>query len=212
MTTLSAFLPVVTAGFAVAFFHAATPGHWLPFVLVGRAQGWSRGRTLGVTAIAGLGHAIFTAVLGLALASAGAMIEPRIGEFFPRVVGGVLIALGLYYLVRHQRRSTIERAAAGQGRRYGSDAAAVAGLLALLTFSPSEAVLPIYLANIGQGLLSFLVLAAALTVAAVSGMLVFTALFLAGADRLRLDRLERYELAMVGAGLCLIGLIVALQG
>ena len=42
----SAVLTTIAAtGFTVAFFHAAIPTHWLPFVLVSRARGWSRGKT-----------------------------------------------------------------------------------------------------------------------------------------------------------------------
>jgi len=40
---------VAATGFTVAFFHAAIPTHWLPFVLTGRARGWSRAKTLAVT-------------------------------------------------------------------------------------------------------------------------------------------------------------------
>jgi hypothetical protein len=42
-------------------------------------------------------------------------------------------------------------------------------------------------------------------------MVVFTALFLAGAQKLKLERLERYELLLVGLGLCAIGVLVALE-
>ena len=204
----TAFFSIVAAGFVVAFLHAATPTHWLPFVLVGRAQGWSRRRPLGVTAMAGLSHSLFTATLGLAVTAVGLMIEPQLGRLFPRVVGGALVLLGLFYLLRHSLR--VEPMDQGRAlRRYGSDAAATWGLVALLTFTPSEAVLPIYLANVDQGWLGFVSLSVVLTAATTAGMLLFTGLFMAGVDRLKLDRLERYELLLVGAALCLFGLFVA---
>ena len=37
-------------GFVAAFLHAALPTHWLPFTLVGRAQGWRASRVLAVVA------------------------------------------------------------------------------------------------------------------------------------------------------------------
>jgi nickel/cobalt transporter (NicO) family protein len=197
---LSAFASVLVAGFAVAFLHAATPTHWLPFVLVGRAQGWSSGRTLGVTAVAGFGHAMFTAVLGLVLTGAGVLIGERLGDVFPRLVAVGLIALGLYYLVRYALRPPHHETPSP--RRYASDAAAIAGLVALLTFTPSEAVLPVYLANLENGWKGFLMLTTALTLATTGGMVTFTALFIAGAH---------YELVLVGLGLCAIGVLVALE-
>jgi nickel/cobalt exporter len=205
----SAFISVVVAGFAVAFLHAAMPTHWLPFVLVGRAQGWSSGRTLGVTAAAGLGHSLFTAMIGLALTGAGMLIGDRLGALFPRLVAGGLVGLGLYYLVRYALRPPHLSQVAP--RRYVSDAAAIGGLIALLTFTPSEAVLPVYLANLEHGLGGFAMLATALSVATMFGMVVFTALFLAGAQKLKLERLERYELLLVGLGLCALGVLVALE-
>ena len=211
MTTLSAFLPVIAGGFAVAFFHAATPTHWLPFVLVGRAQGWSSARTVGVAGVAGLGHSLFTALLGLAITGAGHLVEPTLGEAFPRLVGGGLVALGVYYLVRHLLRAQ-PVPEAEPARRYRSSLAAVAGLVTLVSFTPSDAVLPVYLANVGSGWAGFVLLTAMLSLATVLGMVMFTGLFIAGADRLGLHRLEQYELAIVGAGLCAIGMFVALDG
>jgi nickel/cobalt transporter (NicO) family protein len=210
VSSTSTFMPVILAGLAVAFFHAAAPTHWLPFVLVGRAQGWTTGRTLGVTALAGFGHALFTALLGVAVTGAGLIIGPRLGELFPKVVGVGLVALGLYYVIRHLIRPadlTLK-----QPRPRASDTAAVVSLVALLTFTPSEAVLPVYVANTGHGWVGFAILALVLTLATTAAMVLFTAVFMAGAQRLRLEVLERYELIVVGAGLCLLGLFVAFQG
>jgi len=37
---LTAFFALAATGLSVAFIHAAIPTHWLPFVVVARAQGW----------------------------------------------------------------------------------------------------------------------------------------------------------------------------
>jgi hypothetical protein len=85
------FASIAATGFAVAFLHAALPTHWLPFVLVGRAQKWSTGRTLGVTLLAGLGHVGLTILLGLAW-------WPRVwwsrswAAYFHWIVGGLMVA------------------------------------------------------------------------------------------------------------------------
>lgn len=91
---------ILTTGTAVAFFHAAIPTHWLPFVLAGKAQSWSRSRTLSVTALAGGGHVLFTIVLGAFVVGFGAVLDRWIGSVFPYLAGTVLILLGLFYLVR----------------------------------------------------------------------------------------------------------------
>src|ERR1041385_3283576 len=91
---------IAITGFSIAFFHAAIPTHWLPFVLTARAQRWSRMKTLAITALAASGHASFTALLGLIVAWFGIALSARIGEWFPRLAGGALILFGLFYVVR----------------------------------------------------------------------------------------------------------------
>ena len=53
------FTTIAVTGFTVAFFHAAIPTHWLPFVLTARVQGWSKARTLAIVVIGGLISSMF---------------------------------------------------------------------------------------------------------------------------------------------------------
>jgi hypothetical protein len=200
------FTSIAVTGFAVAFLHAALPTHWLPFVLVGRAQKWSTGRTLGVTLLAGLGHVGLTIALGLALVVAGLALEPKLGGLFHWVVGGLMIAVGLFYIARGRHNHALPEASR---RTYGSDRAAIIALVTLLTLSPCEAFLPYYLAGMQHGWQAFLVLSAVLMAATSAGMLIFTSLSLAGFKRLGLQWVERYEETILGGALVVIGLAVA---
>jgi ABC-type nickel/cobalt efflux system permease component RcnA len=94
---------IAITGFGVAFFHAAIPTHWLPFVLTSRVQGWNASKTIAVTALAGTGHVLVTAALGLLITLFGAAFSETLGAWFPRVAGGTLLLFGLYYLVRQVR-------------------------------------------------------------------------------------------------------------
>jgi nickel/cobalt exporter len=91
---------IALTGFGVAFFHAAIPTHWLPFVLTSRVQGWNASKTIAVTALAGTGHVLVTAALGLAITLFGAALSGTVGAWFPRIAGGALFLFGVYYLVR----------------------------------------------------------------------------------------------------------------
>jgi len=199
------FASVAATGFVVAFLHAALPTHWLPFVLVGRAQKWTTGRTLGVTLLAGLGHVGLTIVLGLAVVAAGLVAQPHLGDSFHWVVGGLMAALGVFYLVKgRHKHATLET-----GRKFASDRAAITALVVLLTLSPCEAFLPYYLAGMEHGVAGFLTLSAVLLAATSAGMLIFTGLSLAGFNRLGLARLEQYEELILGGALIVIGAAVA---
>lgn len=198
--------PIAVTGFTVAFLHAALPTHWLPFVLVGRGQHWSASKTLGVTFLAGLGHVAFTILLGLVLVGAGLAVQPRMGDLFGWVVGALMIGLGLFYLWRGRHDH-------GDGevstRRYASDRAAIVALVVLLTLSPCEAFLPVYLAGVKHGWTGFATLSAVLMIATATGMLLFTTLSLAGVKRLGLERIARYESTILGFALIALGVGVA---
>lgn len=222
---------IAVTGFGVAFFHSAIPTHWLPFVLASRAQQWNHTKTLGVTALAGTGHVLVTAALGLLIAWFGITLDRKIGPWFPVIAGAALLLLGIFYLVRqlrgkghahhhlfcghrHTHPGELEQEhdhhAVPVGARHtaASDRVAITSLLALLTFSPCEAFLPIYASGVRYGWSGFALLTLILSVGTVAGMVIFTSLTLAGVQKVKLGLLERYESGLIGALLCAVGLLI----
>src|SRR5207244_7534860 len=217
------FLTIVATGFGVAFLHAALPTHWLPFALASRGQGWSHGKTMLITALAGLGHGAFTTLLGALVVTIGYVLSERDQTLFHVIAGGALIAFGLFYLVTqlsgrggghahffhgyghehahlgshahahgaaHEDNETLAQAVTAPPPPRRSDRAAILSLLALLTFSPCESFLPVFLSGARYGWEGFAVLSVTLACATIAGMLVFTSLSMAGLKRLRLRTLE----------------------
>jgi len=203
---------IAFTGFTVAFFHAAIPTHWLPFVAAGRAQRWSHSKTLLITALAGTGHVLTTALLGLILTIFGVALSSRVGTWFPRIAGALLIALGLFYIWRQLSGHAHSHTHLFSKSRHGgtSDWVAIGSLFAMLTFSPCEAFLPIYVSGIRFGWGGFALLTLILSTAAVAGMLVFTSLALFGIRGIRLGWFERYESVVMGSLLLLVGVMVLL--
>jgi sulfite exporter TauE/SafE len=83
------------------------PDHYLPFVAMGKAKGWTRAHTLALTAVCGLGHVIGSIALGLigiafglGVANLGSVESAR-GE----LAGWAIIAFGLVYAVWGLRRA-----------------------------------------------------------------------------------------------------------
>lgn len=244
--------PLITAGFGIALVHAALPTHWLPFVLAGRAQKWSSGRTLAITAAAGGGHAAFTSVLGLLVIAAGAAVDQWSRDIFPWLAGAVLIGFGGFYLWKqwrgvghshftflpvahghdhpHHHHEGDCAAADDPGHAHAhalvhvhgprpqnldfskstfaprSDRAVVIGLVTMLSLSPCEGFLPVFVAGAREGWLGYVYLSLALAAATLGGMLVLTWLTLRGLQHFNLERLSKYEHAMVGLLLVLMGL------
>ena len=225
----SVLLTIAITGFTVAFLHAAIPTHWLPFVLTGRVQRWSRAKTLLITVGCGSGHVLITALLGFLVAWLGYALSDQIGVWFPRIAGGALLLFGLYYVWRqltgrghhhshghdhdhhHHDDATeggefhAELKPAGPAK---SDRAAILSLLVMLTFSPCESFIPVYVSGVRYGWKGFALLTGVLSVGTVLGMVVFTWLTLLGIEKLKSRWLEHYESGLLGGLLCALGVFV----
>jgi cytochrome c biogenesis protein CcdA len=89
-----------------------------------------------------------------------------------------------------------------------SHAAAFWGLVGIMALSPGEVLLPIYMSAAGEGAGVLALLTLAFALGTVLGMTVFTLLARAGASILRLERWARYEGAVLGLALIVIGLLI----
>lgn len=204
-------LSVLGAGLATAFLHAALPTHWLPFVLVGRAQRWSLAQVMTAVVTAGLAHIVTTAVVGSLIVVAGLALDRWIAGVLPWLSAGLLFAFGAFYLVRALIKRPV--LAGGPPMDFAepsvSHRAAFIGLVATLAISPGEVLLPFYLSQATQGFAVLAALTAVFAIGTVAGMAAFTALARAGYSILRLERWARYEGAALGLSLILIGVLVA---
>lgn len=234
----TALLSITLTGFTVAFLHAVIPTHWVPFVLVGKARGWSRQRTLFITLAAGAGHVLMTTLVGLLIAWAGFELEESLEHLFPRLIAGLLVLVGTYFAWRQVRGKGIchhptpgsqhQPSAAcehehGHGHSHWDeeladtplvqsrrgDWAAIGGLLSMVTLSPCEGFLPIYLTGVQYGWAGFWLLSTILAVGTLGGMTLLTWLTLLGSERFRLERFERYEAGLL-AGLFYVLAVVSL--
>lgn len=250
---MEVYMSMVLAGLSVSFFHAILPNHWLPFVLAGRAQRWSMGRTLWVTALAGGGHVLITTLLGVVIVWMGLALSSAVEAWSAPLAAGVLVLFGLFYVVRHLRGGGHGHShfPGGHSHDHGEDhdhghshdpghshghnpghnhdhdhdyshgrahprgegswapdAVAVASLVAMLTFSPCEGFLPIYLTAWPYGWGAFTALSAVLAAGTLSGMLAFTGLTYAGFRRVEMPWMERYEHLVLGGVLILLGVAV----
>ena len=203
-------LSLLGTGFATAFLHAALPTHWLPFVLVGRAQRWNLPRVLGAVSAAGLAHIATTAVVGGLIVMAGLALDQWISGLLPHIAAVMLFLFGAFYLAR----ATLRRPQLAGGPELDlpepsvSHTAAFLGLVVMMAVSPGEVLLPIYLSQATEGLLVLGALTVAFAAGTVAGMAVFTLLARAGWSVLRLEHWARYEGAILGVALILIGLLV----
>lgn len=198
-------------GFVAAFLHAALPTHWLPFVLVGRAQRWRMGQTLMAATLAGIAHVASTAVVGGAIVMAGLALNQWVAGLLPYLSAVLLFGFGGFYLVKAMVRRPALAGAAGRldaPEPKVSNAAAIGGLVMMMALSPGEVLLPLYLSEADAGWPTLLALTGVFAAGTVLGMLLLTGAAWAGASILKLERWARYEGAVLGLALIALGLLV----
>ncbi|HHT9153720.1 MAG TPA: hypothetical protein ACFYEM_09370 [Candidatus Hypogeohydataceae bacterium YC40] len=194
-------LSLVFAIFIITLFHTIQPHHWIPFALVGRGQRWSMAKTLGITAVSGLGKSVVSVAMGFGVVFLGLQITRYMkgGEVLTSVL---LILMGLGFII-FARKHEHHNEATGP---ILSDKTATLSLFTMSVFSPCVDLLPIFLAASSFTWPVLLTMALAFTMANILGMVFLTALAYNGIKVLKLEWLEDYEKQIVGAALILIGL------
>jgi hypothetical protein len=81
----------------------------------------------------------------------------------------------------------------------------------MLTLSPCEGFLPVYLSAVQFGWPGFVVLSLILAVATLAGMMMFTWLTLVGFERFKLKSFEQFEAGLLGMIFIVLGLMMLLM-
>ncbi len=93
-------LYLILTAIAIAFLHTLTgPDHYLPFIALSKARGWTVTRTIGWTVTCGLGHVLSSVVLALGGAALGWSLSKV--SWLEDIRGGiaawVMLAFGIIY-------------------------------------------------------------------------------------------------------------------
>ena len=212
-------IALVGGAAVVSLAHGLLPNHWLPFVLIGRAQGWPTRRVLAVLLAAGAAHVAVSGAIAMVLMLVGVAVRvsvtgfaERLGGFLPGVVllgAGILyVALDLWHrrghaYHHHHHHDLHEAAASGM-----SDRGAVATLVLTLALSPCEAMLPIFVSAAPKGDPTLLfVLVVASGAASILVMSTLAWLALRGVGRLNFGPFADRERLLVGLVLVVVGAV-----
>lgn len=131
---------MLVAGGIISALHALGPDHWLPHVVVSRAQGWSLGKALQVTLLSAAGHVGLTVFLGMAIIYVLVEVEFMSEAITSTVVAVLLAIAAVGFMARGLRRRGHEH------RRVMSDGAATLMLFLVATLPPCYAILPLFVA------------------------------------------------------------------
>lgn len=207
--------PILLTGFFIAVIHSMIPTHWLPFVMASRTQKWSWSKTQSILLIAGLGHVIMTTLLGAAIFALGLGMYHNIQRYFIAIASLSIASFGAYqiyqYKTGHKHSHCDHHEAHHHSDEFkikSNDGWAILSLLSLLTFSPCESFLPVYLSAVGYGWKGFVLLSLVLAVGTLATMLGFTWISTKTFSQYKMDWLEDHEKLIIGVGLVVLAILL----
>jgi len=95
---------LLAATVSVAFFHTFSPDHWLPFVMVGRAQKWGIIKTELVALAAGTGHVGTSVIIALIGVFIGSELSANFAAIAETATGAALVIFGFGYAIYMWRK------------------------------------------------------------------------------------------------------------
>ncbi|MDZ4678716.1 MAG: hypothetical protein SGI74_14560 [Oligoflexia bacterium] len=190
------FSTLATGVVSISLIHALVPHHWLPFVIVGRKQGWNTKKILTILGLGAFAHTLSTIVVGLLVGYLGHQIDQRFEALHGIVPGFILIAFGGGFFLssfRHTHHVVSERMAASS-------------LILMLALSPCLVVAPFFLVLGPMGVAAVLQVCVAMSLLSTLGMVILGGLALKGLNSFKLEWLEKNESRVMGTLLVVLGL------
>lgn len=219
--TESALWPLLGVAVSTGVLHTlAGPDHYVPFVALSRARGWSLGKTAAVTVLCGVGHVLGSVVLGLIGIWAGVTlarletIEAARGDW----AAWAMIAFGLVYAVWSlRRRGTghwhpfgIGRHAHVDGHDHAGNSATPWILFLVFVLGPCELLIPLLIYPAASSAMHVLSVVVAFGVATVLTMLLVVMVLLRGARSWSWPWLERHMHLLAGGVTAACGALILL--
>jgi len=223
---------------ATAAFHTLIPDHWLPFVLVGRARGWSARTTAMVSGFSAIVHTLLSVALGFVALRLGRTAAAAIGERLERGSGILLVVFGVVYALWAWRKGghfhpggALLHAAdekKGCDGHEGSDASAhlhyhaddawiatdagkgAVALALIVGLNPCVLVLPIMVATAETGASALALVTAAYSVTTIVLMVGLSVAGVSGARRLLVPPIARHMETASGVLIALCGAVFLL--
>jgi ABC-type nickel/cobalt efflux system permease component RcnA len=224
---------LLSTAFATALLHTvAGPDHYLPFVLLGRTNGWSYPRVAITTALCGAGHVLSSVVIGMAALLAGSALAPIVDLEAQRGdwAAYLLLGFGLAYCVwglrrarKHQRHTHVHVHEDGvvhvhEHNHHGGHSHVHAQpssnlfwwLFIIFVLGPCEPLIPQLMYPAARGDAFWVVLVTlTFSLTTLATMLGAVSLLHFGVQRIPLGPLERYSHALGGGAIafCAFGIL-----
>jgi nickel/cobalt exporter len=209
---------IVLAGTAagIGFIHTILgPDHYVPFIVISKARGWSGRKTAIVTSLCGLAHVVSSILLGAVGLFLGIVVFKleSIESFRGDLAGWLLMAFGLVYLVWGIRYAARDGSHNHHTHGHSHDPGTRAAqsltpwvLFTIFVLGPCEPLIPLIMYPAAkQSMVAVAAVAVLFGVTTIATMLASVMASYYGLSKLSLPRAERYLHALAGLTILLCG-------
>ncbi len=203
-------LSILAGAFLVSVAHAILPDHWLPLILISRAEKWSQAETLWITALVTIPHLVSTILLGLLMGMIGLRLSASHEALMGIVAPAMFVLIGLIYVYRNYR---------AEGHHHGADISnlgdrskrkVVTLMATALFFSPCVSIGSYFFVVGAEGVASMALVSIIYVVVTLGVLLLMVTLGRRGVERIQWHFLEHNENLITGLVLIVIGLFIFL--
>ena len=203
-------LSILAGAFLVSVAHAILPDHWLPLILISRAEKWSQAETLWITALVTIPHLVSTILLGFLMGMIGLRLSASHEALMGIVAPAMFVLIGLIYVYRNYR---------AEGHHHGADISnlgdrskrkVVTLMATALFFSPCVSIGSYFFVVGAEGVASMTLVSIIYVVVTLGVLLLMVALGRRGVERIQWHFLEHNENLITGLVLIVIGLFIFL--
>jgi nickel/cobalt transporter (NicO) family protein len=222
---------------SLGFLHTVLgPDHYLPFIVLSQAKGWSVRKTMIITFLCGLGHVLSSVVLGLVGIGVGISVNKLVSveSFRGNIAGWLFIAFGLVYmvisirnLIKKHRHSHGHYHFGGQKHEHDHDhfdqhthiheketVSTTPWILFLIfVFGPCEPLIPILMYPAAENNISGAIFVSVLfSVVTIGTMMSIVLAFKLGLSKISLKPLEKYNHLIAGSLIFFSGIAITFLG
>lgn len=200
-------IQILIGSLVLSIIHALIPNHWIPLIIIGKTEKWSRNEILWVTAITGSAHTISTIFVGIIIGLIGYKLSSTL-EFVTRVVAPlILVILGLIYLIvglksSHHHRNPLEIGSVSEKSKLNI----IISLCIAMFFSPCIEIEVYYFTAGTLGWIGIMIISIIYLIVTILGMLLLVYLGYKGVEKIKFHFLEQHEKKVMGVVLIVLGI------
>ncbi len=214
----SELLILIYTAAGIGFVHTVLgPDHYLPFIMISRARGWSMSRTLSLTVVCGIGHVLSSILIG----AVGIVIGTRIQKLTwiegirGNLAAWALIAFGLIYALWGLRHYIQHRRGESHHHHGPNDKTTITPWMLVIIFilGPCEPLIPILMYPAAHESISAIVMVASVfSIVTIGTMTATVWIASTGLSRIRLNKMEPLSHFMAGAVVLASGMAIVFLG